>query len=551
MLGREVDTWWATFACQLTVEQGELSVLRLQAPSNWVGPFEIQSGIPATVDVTTSGEKQSRVLIRFSEPVRVGESLSLRLRGRALAEDAAPVAVPNIVSETPIRGPRYALVPSQLDGRAAAWVESGVRPTLLPAEFNGLGVGPELRKCYEITGSPFQVALLPAQFERPETTIRLADTRAVIGPLGGQLSVTQLIVVSSELTQITLEVPEHQELVAVTKDEKPVLSRRLDDRRWRLSLGPPHLPQLIETVCRAPRNDLVIDRGKYQLRRPRLLNGEQPIPVEVGLWSIGLPGRDHPQRNPEAPRHEIWSVEQAAVVTPMEQVTLRLDRVLSIANAAVPAATDLPAAEGRDWYLAWAARLAALRQHALSTSVAQADRSTVPQVNSSSEEQLVEASKQLDSWIEQCDEMFETSARALLEMSPAGQVDAAPWEFSLRPDNESIYCVADGDAAQLVVHLENRAPTPSESKVRGLLAILGAATALILLMRRPAAYDLLYRWPLAFAFLLGTAWWAWLEPSWLGLWIAAASLGLALRAGWPSRSMPIEGSTVIRAGGKG
>jgi hypothetical protein len=546
MLGREVDTWWATFACQLTVEQGELSVLRLRAPSNWVGPFEIQSGIPATVDITTSGEKQSMVLIRFSEPVRVGESLSLRLRGRALAEDAAPIAVPNIVSETPIRGPRYALVPSQLDGRTASWVESGVRPTLLPTQFTELSVGPELRKCYEITGLPFQVALLPAQFEQPDTNIRLADTRVDIGPFGGQLTVTQMIVVSSKLTHVTLEVPEHEELVAVTKDKKPVLSRRLGDRRWRISLGPPYLPQLIETVCRASRNEAAFDRGRFELHRPRLLNGEELIPVEVGLWSIGLPGRDHPQRHPEAPRHDTWSIEQAAVVTPMEQMTLRLDRLVSIANAAVPAATELPMPAGRDWYLAWAARLAAVRRHSISSAAAQSDRSTVPQVSSSSEEQLVKASQQLDSWIEQCDEIFETSASALRETSLAGQVDATPWEISLRPDSGSIYCVADGDAAQLTVHMENLAPTPRESKVRGFLAILVAAAAIILLMRRPAAYDLLYRWPLAVVFLLGTAWWAWLEPSWLGLLIAAVSVGLALRSGWPRRARPIEGSTVIR-----
>ena len=348
-----------------------------------------------------------------------------------------------------------------------------------------------------------------------------------------------MIVVSSELTEITLEVPENQHLVDVTKDGKPVLARRLEDRRWRVSLGPAHLPQLIETVCRAERN-ITADRGKFQLGRPRLLNGNQPIPVEVGLWTIGLPGRSNN-----------WKIEQAAVVARAQQAALRLDRLVSIADAALPAATDLPISEGRDWYLPWATRLAAMRQHALSTSAAQADASVVLQVDSSSQEQLAKASEQLDAWIEQCDEMFEASGAAPLETSTVSQVASAPWEVLRRPGSEWIYCVADGDSAELLANLENRAPTPGESKVRGLLAVLGTATALILLMRHPAAYDLLYRWPQAIAFLLGTAWWAWLEPSWVGLLIAAASMGLAMRTGWPSRSLPTEGSTVVRAGGTG
>jgi hypothetical protein len=89
-------------------------------------------------------------------------------------------------------------------------------------------------------------------------------------------------------------------------------------------------------------------------------------------------------------------------------------------------------------------------------------------------------------------------------------------------------------------------PNTGKARVAALALVGLAAAATISLLRRPAPWDVVCRWPHAFAFLLGIAYWAALWPSWLGIAIAIASLLLALRSGFPGRSMRTEGSTVLR-----
>jgi hypothetical protein len=78
-----------------------------------------------------------------------------------------------------------------------------------------------------------------------------------------------------------------------------------------------------------------------------------------------------------------------------------------------------------------------------------------------------------------------------------------------------------------------------------LLAIFTIAASTIAVMRWPLGREFLCRWPHALAFLAGLAYWAFLWPSIVGLLIAAGSIWLALRPGWPGRSMRVEGSTII------
>jgi hypothetical protein len=258
--------------------------------------------------------------------------------------------------------------------------------------------------------------------------------------------------------------------------------------------------------------------------------------VEVGLWSIGLPRRSSQ-----------WGIEGAAVVTATEQAALRLNRLVSVAEAATPAAINLPVSEGRDWYVPWAARMSVMSQHARIATESRPNGTALSQVTSTSEEQLARASEQLDLWIEQCDEIFAVSDLESLWKSSVSQAAGALWGTERRPASEWLYCVADGDSAQVVVNLCEKAATSSESRTVDLVLVFAAAVAALALMRSRAACDLLWRWPHAAAFLLGIVYWAWLRPSWVGLVIAAAGVLLALRPGWPGHLARTEGSTVMRA----
>jgi hypothetical protein len=127
------------------------------------------------------------------------------------------------------------------------------------------------------------------------------------------------------------------------------------------------------------------------------------------------------------------------------------------------------------------------------------------------------------------------------------QTGSSSWELLKRAADDWLYCVADGDAVPLVVDLKLNSALSRQSLIGGMLTIVGIAAAMIAIRRHAIASDITFRWPHATTFLLGVGYWAWLEPSWIGLVIAAASVWLALRAAWPGRALPAEGSTVLRA----
>jgi hypothetical protein len=221
----------------------------------------------------------------------------------------------------------------------------------------------------------------------------------------------------------------------------------------------------------------------------------------------------------------------------VDQAALRLDRLVNIAATATPLATDLPAPDGRNWYLAWAARLAQIREEALATSEQPNDAATVLQVAPSSEEELARSVAQLQQWMQQCDEIFgvDHADRPLLQ--PAEQTDMSAWELTHQAADNWTHCVAEGDSPRLIVNVDAALAIPRQTLLRDLLVVLAIATVAIALIRRPAVWEQFWRWPHAVVFLLGMAFWAWLSPSWLGLLIAAVSVWLALRRGWPGRSL--------------
>ena len=101
---------------------------------------------------------------------------------------------------------------------------------------------------------------------------------------------------------------------------------------------------------------------------------------------------------------------------------------------------------------------------------------------------------------------------------------------------------------RMTVELSPADVATGSARMFGALAIAGLAAGAVWLERQRAARDLLHRWPHAVGVLAGVIWWAWLWPSWLGLFIAAGSLLVLFRSGWPGRSLRAEGSTVLRVG---
>jgi hypothetical protein len=105
---------------------------------------------------------------------------------------------------------------------------------------------------------------------------------------------------------------------------------------------------------------------------------------------------------------------------------------------------------------------------------------------------------------------------------------------------------ADGAVNRLAIESAPGPATTDSVRAAGVMIVFVLTGAALWLAQRPAACDLLWRWPQVVGVLLGLAYWAWLRPPWLGWLIVAASLLLLLWPGWPAHSQRAESTTVLR-----
>jgi hypothetical protein len=309
--------------------------------------------------------------------------------------------------------------------------------------------------------------------------------------------------------------------------------RPLEASRWQIALGAPQLPQAIEIVSRS--NTEYIQGNQAELRRPALLASGTAIPVEVSLWSFA--------QATTATRRLIYAADE---VTAVDQAALRLDRLVSIAEAAQSAAAELTPPDGYNWFQSWAMLLNAARAQTQQLAGPNVD-SAKSQISRTSEEQISQAVQRLENWL--------AIGRKTMpgpdsgdSPAPRAATDAAvSSRFIAAAAGVWSYYVAEGGSDRLVLQL--RPATLSLAQIRwvGVLLVAAATALAIWLMRWPAVADFACRWPHALGILFGVAYWAWLWPSWLGILLSAASLWLALRFDWPGRSLRTEASTVLRA----
>ncbi len=536
LVSREADGWWATFHGRLKVQNGRMDSLELLAPSTWRGPIVINSTLQPALETQPLDERQTTLSVRFAKPIETGQTIDLELKGRLATEAGVPLAVPNIVPETKIRGPRFVSVPRLLDRQPMFWSETGVKPTRLPDDLPPLIDGDTKWVTYEVVANTFQVAQRPAAFASRMASVRLVDTFVNVGPLGDQSVLTRMVVVSQGLSECTLELPPDQELLQVSADGRPADVRAADTRtaektQWRLTLGPSQLPQFIEVLSRSTGHQKA-SGSRLELSRPRLLLDGLPLPVEMSLWSFSDAWNGGPV-----------TITGADRINRAEQAASRLDRLVSISEAATSAAIEAPFPDGYNWYYPWAARLVEQRREVVEGD-GSPDRGLARQVGSSTEEQIAQASDRLDAWLETCD-----SALTWPDIDPPPPVSNENTPAATSPMHLAgghwIHGVAEGGDPVLYVELDSL-PTTVRTRAATLVLVVAAAAASVSLLRRPAVWDVVCQWPHAASFLLGVGYWAFLWPSWLGIVIALASVLLALRSGWKGRSLHSDGSTVLR-----
>jgi hypothetical protein len=529
MFTRNTDGWLASYQIEVTVVRGTLDSLSLRVPISWSSSPTLDSTPPASV--AASQDDYGRIFsIHFAEAVPAGSAVKLKIDS-PVSFDRPEVAVPNVLTTPPIRGDRYFCVPSRLEKQPVVWSAIGMKPAELPASFRAESEAVPAVRTFEATSDEFHLALQP-RLNTPQTArVRLADTKVSLDSRGAQLITTRFVIEPQGQSNCVIRVPGSQQLITIHLAERPALTHIVSHNEWRVTLGPPQLPSILEVTTRASNG--ASENGRLEIHRPVLLAGRERIPVEINLWSVGCPT--------SMPRPAIGVTDEATIG---EQAVLRFDQLLSVAESAAPAAIQQPAPDGYNWYQPWSAMLTSLRTEAINSLAVRDSRIAPSQISQPVEEQLTAASARLEAWSEQCTAKLAGSEP---EEAAPEQTDSEPANVSIPATERWVYCVTDGALDRLTLNDESKTVGWRDSSMFGLLAIAGISLAIFILARRTKAPDLLYHWPHAFGFLIGIACWAWLQPSWAGLLVAAACVALALHSGWPGRAIRLDASTVLRA----
>jgi len=531
-LARTVNGWTGSFQIDGTVKRGILDGITLHLPANWGNSPTLQSSTPAALSVVSRDEQRVTLAIRFVEAIPSGSPLKLKIDAPLAFE--RDVSIPHITMTPAIVGRRYVRMPSQLDGRPVTWTGSGVKAAELPVNLRAADDASKNVQTFECTAEAIHLTLQPRKDAPDAARARLADIVASLDHDGRRVMTTHFIIEPQGLADCTLRLPLGQQLVAVRLTGQPALIQQVNPENWRVSLGPPQLPSILEVTTRD--HERRSSGEQLEIRRPALFTGGRPIPVDINLWYVEYPSTMRPP-----------TIGATAQATAAEHAVLRFEQMLSTAEAASATAAQMPAPDGYLWFRPWSFTLNRLRREAKEATANPDGRQAPSQVSQPADEQLAAASARLDAWLEKCNtELAGKAAEKSLPEIQVAEPDSPPADAISAADRR-LYCVTDGALDRLTLD-DNSSSSRDQTPILGVLAIAGLWISAVVLSHRTGALEFVYRWPHAVGFLLGIAWWAWLRPSWCGLVIAAACVALAIRAGWPGRTILMDASTVVRSG---
>src|SRR4029078_6995377 len=122
-LSHEGGNWWATVNMHL-ISEGNLDIVRLNFPASCSGPFEIESSVPHSKEISASADGSQTIGIRFNSTITEHSTMALRIRSPLAVPRSSAIVVPIITSVSPISGHRYIGVPTELKNEPLTWSET-------------------------------------------------------------------------------------------------------------------------------------------------------------------------------------------------------------------------------------------------------------------------------------------------------------------------------------------------------------------------------------------------------------------------------------------
>ncbi len=508
-LQRSPQGWMAEAEYHLSVERGVYDAIRLEVPSEWKEPLELEPAYPFELR-PLPGLNRQHLIIRPAQPVT--SATSVRIRGALETAEDRFRRVPDIVPLDVIDFERFLVLPTRIESQQVSWATSGLQVRPLPGIFRMSGQVTGAWDSYWIVGNRFHAVIRNVERAAGIAQVRLADI--FVQWDGRRYSgVASFDVEPGGKTSCRLMAPPGVRVNYVSLDGIPALLEP-DEEGWTIRLGTPQLPQRLE----------VLFEGGIQSGVPRRFEFAVPwcadLPVARTFWTVRYPWSFG----------ELRADRAATRQTAIAQDRARLESLVGLVNGALDMAAETGASESEQWLRPWADRIGAAR-----IRLAQYRERA-------SDDERQEITAVLESLQQAWDAQASRIAPATLDRMLRHQdVTVADLNTAWRAARGSYQRVVSmslpGAAASVTLETPPSShPLLYQWVVAGLFLAAGLAT--VLGIRRGLTFELWREHPQALLALLGVAWSLWLTPPLIGWLLMALAVMASFYSAWPTAMAP-------------
>ncbi len=278
-LSREANEWKATVDLNLTVHQGMVDLVLLNAPPEWTEPFEVHP--PYSLEVVAKREEGDRlVLIRLPKSAE-GQS-RLVVRGAIRLAPSDTLRVPNISLVGAEMLERYVAVPTMSQQQRLNWRTRGM--SLVDRDVPW-PVASKL-SVYRVQSDDAEALLDAVATAQGAPRVQLAEMRLAFSDDGACGGVASFDLEPMGLAHCPLWMPPGFEIVSAEVGGIRAMVEPTQDGP-RIALGPELLPQHIEIAFAGRLSSHSSMWRRVAIAAPTLGN----LPVERSLWTVtGPPG---------------------------------------------------------------------------------------------------------------------------------------------------------------------------------------------------------------------------------------------------------------------
>jgi len=495
--------WTAQVNSRLQILRGVVSRLKLTAPRGFRMPYLLQPEQVGVIDEVLETADGQEITVTLARPAAAGEEIEVHLRGNLSLPADQRLVVPSLAWNGAAGDTRYVLLPTRVEGQWIRWQTSGLRRQALPPQLRVYSLQEKNTLSYRLEQDQFEAKQQTYQGAMRKASIRYAKVSAFLDAEGLLTATAELVLQPGRATSCTIQLPAESQLRQLIVGDLPIRRDLLKNGRWKLSVGPPFMPQRIVVNYRTKLGPIA---NRLRLTLPEIFLGDQGLPPPETWWQIrtisdlqlGKPavGRLTDQR------HFMHSSFRLPGLVLKDALTLAL---------------ELPREEGQAWAETWRTLTRrALRDWQISGYL-ESDASDIAATQAA-----------LRGFAE---------AFAADGSSPALRPNRLTYPIRLPGDSKvsparAEYFYVSDPKGRLSLTVSRG---PQRNGWRWLTAtalVSGVFAILLLLGHYPDWHHHLGQWPHSLAIGSGFAWWMFLKPSVLGMLVLVFALtSLAIKQG--------------------